>query len=110
MNRCDSSEDEYEEMDEEILDIRCLFCQVHSASFEQIFAHIKAEHCLDFVPTCKSFGLGTFHFIKLVNYIRKNNVDPAKTAEAIEAKLYDTDAYLKPTLEDDHLLMFGMAV
>ena len=107
MDRCDSSEDEYEEIDEEMLDIHCLFCDVNSASFEKIFAHIKEQHQLDFVVTCKSLGLGTFHFIKLINYIRKQNVDPAKVEEIITSKLYDHDEFMKPTLEDDHLIMFG---
>lgn len=108
MDQCDSSEDEYEEMDEEILRIQCIFCSGHSfPSFEQIFAHISQEHNLDFVATCKSHNLGTFQFIQVVNYIRQNNVEPDQVDQIVASKVYDNEAYLKPVLEDDHLLMFG---
>lgn len=108
MDHCDSSEDEYEEMEEEILKIQCIFCNGHSfPSFEQIFGHISQEHNLDFVATCKSHSLGTFQFIQVVNYIRQNNVEPDKVEQIVVSKVYDNEAYLKPVLEDDHLLMFG---
>ncbi len=108
-HNCDSSEDEYEEGNEELLDMQCLFCSEHFPSFEGTFSHITAEHGLDFVGTCKASGkiYSTIQFIKLVNYIRTKAVEAGEVETVITSNAYDRDDYLKPSLEDDHLLMFG---
>lgn len=105
----DSSEDEYEEANEELLDIECLFCEQHFASFEATFSHITADHGgLDLLDTCKASAMdSTIQYIKLVNYIRSTKVEASQVAEVIASRRFDDDAYLKPVLEDDHLLMFG---
>ncbi|KAH9392634.1 Protein arginine N-methyltransferase 3 [Tyrophagus putrescentiae] len=108
-HNCDSSEDEYEEGNEELLDMQCLFCSEHFPSFEGTFSHITAEHGLDFVGTCKGSGkvYNTIQFIKLVNYIRTKAVKAGDVETVIISNAYDRDDYLKPSLEDDHLLMFA---
>ena len=105
---CVSSDDEtYEEPNEEILDILCIFCSIHFNTFDSIFAHIQADHGLDLLAALKSHHLDIYSYIKVINYIRKNEVAPSKVSEILESKVYDSDTFLKSVLENDGLLMFG---
>lgn len=105
--RSNSSEDEYEENQTDILNIRCLFCSVSFGTFENILVHIKENHQLDFIDKCRTFNLDIFQFFKLVNYIRKNEIKSTEVEAVLESKSYNVESYMIPTLEDDHFLMFG---
>lgn len=101
-----SSDDEHVDPEEK-LNVKCLFCEFYSFSHDTIFGHINEKHGIDFINKCKTNNLDTFQFIKLVNYIRKNN-DVNLFENILENKLFEFEEYLKPTLKDDHLLMFGI--
>ena len=114
MNHSISSDDEedYEEIAEEI-NVKCLFCEEdfadkHFSILHQVFEHINKQHGIDFGNKCRSLNLDAFQYIKLINYIRKNNIKPSNIEHLLSSQLFDDDIYLKPTLEDDSLLMFGM--
>lgn len=107
IDSCSSSGDEYEEPEQDFLDVQCLFCEDHGKNHATILEHILQEHRIDFVPICKANQLDIYQFFKLINYIRKHRVDAASVEEIITMKVFDQDQYSKPHLEDDNFLMYG---
>ena len=107
MNQDFSSEDEYEENEEDMLSILCLFCDEKRPKFEEIFAHIKNEHEVDFVESCKNAQLDLYGFYKVVNYIRGNSTKAQQFGDVLKENKFSSDAFLTPALPDDDFLMFG---
>ena len=107
-NSCYSSEDEYEENEEEMLSIQCLFCDERMPKFEGIFEHIKELHSVDFVNSCKNASVDLYGFYKIVNYIRSNCVKAEDFLKVLESKNWNSEQFLAPSLMDDDLLMFGL--
>ena|SRR6218665_906654 len=105
---CYSSEDEYEENEEEMLSIQCLFCDERMPKFNEIFEHIHSQHSVDLVDSCKKIKVDLYGFYKVVNYVRKNCVKANDFANVLAARKWDSELFLTPALMDDDLLMFGL--
>lgn len=107
MELCSSSEDEYADIDEDVLSIQCLFCDSQFNSHDFALKHIQQDHGIDIIQKCKTQNFTTYDFLKLVNYIRQNKVCATEIDTVLQSKDFDNEQYLKPFLEDDHFLMFG---
>lgn len=104
----DSSGDECEEVEEDMLLIQCLFCDHQQPSHEAVFSHMKSVHEVDVLKSVREdVKLGMYDFIKLVNYVRKNKISSDAFSNVVSQKLYDNDEYLIPFMVHDHMLMFG---
>lgn len=107
-----SSDDdnEYIEQEEPLeFNIKCLFCNYHATNYQQMFnEHIHDDHQINLLDICRRQQMETFDFIKLVNYVRKQQTPASNVESIVVDRLFDHDEYLKPTMEDDHFLMFGL--
>ncbi|XP_045610787.2 uncharacterized protein Art3 [Procambarus clarkii] len=106
-SECDD-EETWEEMEEVICGKTiCLFCNNVSSTVHITFAHMIDAHGFDFVAFVCKFSLDQVGFIKLVNYIRREQPAPniLFTEETIK---WDSTDYMKPVINEDSLLMFDV--
>lgn len=102
----DSSEDDWNEVNDEADLIKCLFCKEENLSFCDAIHHLKVTHDFDLMNFRKRHSMDIYSYIKLVNYVRRHGVS-SQDLKALNAKLWDEEQYLKPELEDDAWLMLG---
>ncbi|KAK7039941.1 protein arginine N-methyltransferase 3 [Favolaschia claudopus] len=108
----DASDDEEETWDDWISDAaeqkpcRSLFDDKELPSVEKALEYDIETHGFDFDEFCRRLSLDTYQRIRLINFIRKTNPDPAavKSLTGAEA-LFSSDEYLRPSLEEDPLLL-----
>ncbi|PWA39939.1 Protein arginine N-methyltransferase [Artemisia annua] len=113
-----------EEGEDEDLEMVCLFCDDKFKSSGLLFEHCRVRHCFDFGGVRKALGLDFYGCFKLINYVRlqvaKNQCWncgwTCESREELQAHLHeptslsnskliwDNDMYLKPYMENDHLL------
>ena len=84
----------------------CLFCSEVFPTYDQTFSHIKTVHQIDVVKECYNRTFDSMDYIKLINYIRKEKVNPSEVF-GVGNKWRGSDTYMQPTLQDDKLLRFG---
>lgn len=98
-------EDVDPDADTEIVDVKCLLCDLSFPKADSMLDHCNHEHGLDFLAVRRRHNLDFYSTIKLVNYIRlaaregtvgSMNMDsPASWAD---------EQFLQPVLENDALL------
>ncbi|GKC00532.1 probable protein arginine N-methyltransferase 3 [Tanacetum coccineum] len=113
-----------EEGEDEDLEMLCLFCDDKFKSSGLLFEHCRARHCFDFGGVRKALGLDFYGCFKLINYVRSQVAKnqcwncgwTCESREELQAHLHeptslsnsklmwDNDMYLKPYMENDHLL------
>ncbi|RWS09597.1 protein arginine N-methyltransferase 3-like protein [Dinothrombium tinctorium] len=105
----ESSGDEIEPpFDDHSLQSICLFCPVSFECSKLAFDHIAHKHGVDFIAFCVEHRFDCFSFIKLINFIRAQNVSAANLNETIAKKQWLDDRFMKPALENDALLTFDI--
>uniref|UniRef100_A0A8D8Y6V7 type I protein arginine methyltransferase n=3 Tax=Cacopsylla melanoneura TaxID=428564 RepID=A0A8D8Y6V7_9HEMI len=122
-NNSDNEDDEGDDWDEIDEDIKmnettvCLFqsinCTETFSSLEKAILHLKYSHSLDLLELKLVHKMDCYLFIKLINYIRKHNPNPADVLKSISScngditKLpWAADEFMKPHLVDDPWLMY----
>ncbi|KAF8993501.1 protein arginine N-methyltransferase [Cyathus striatus] len=106
-----SSDDDDQNWDDWVSDsltkqeCRSLFEDKIFPSVQEALGHDKAVHGFDLDVVCSNLSLDFHGRVRLVNYIRKNNISAKDAAsfQATEAWLL-SDEYLIPVLENDPLL------
>ncbi len=92
------------EADTEAVSVQCLLCAENFSSPQVMLEHCESKHSFDFVATVKTAGLDFYKTIKYVNFIRMNVADASANPTVLDAATLDSDALLKPVLENDALL------
>ncbi|KAI1301233.1 Protein arginine N-methyltransferase 3 [Halotydeus destructor] len=85
----------------------CLFCPDILPTYHETFQHIKAKHDLDILRECHSRKIDCVGYIKLINFVRKEKVEPGQVF-TMESDWKDTDTYMAPAMEDDSLLQYDI--
>jgi len=97
----DEDADDWEEMEQELIEVQCLFCvQIHK-SVEEALDHLKTTHNFDISELKNKHGLDQYMYIKLINYIRRNRPQPEDVLGEKTCVLWDMDEYLKPSADGD---------
>lgn len=109
----DSGDDDEEWEDDEKMEelkIKCLFCSLLSQSAEDLFKHCRDSHNFDIYEVNKLCKLDCIQFIKMVNYIRQNNVSPdlVQTIKNCGEPPWLSDDYMKPYDVEDGLLQYDI--
>lgn len=108
------SEGEEEEEDPSL----CLFCTQKLPHKSDLLVHLRSSHSFDYRSECRRLGLGFYQQMKIINFIREQMSKGVKAEELVKqltdssassssalSFLYDdSDAYLKPFLQEDPLL------
>lgn len=100
-----SSGEEWEEMDCEPTEVDCLFCDQIFKDVESALPHCAAAHQFDLARLKVSLNLDDYSYIKLINYIRRNKLDP-KTDLSNSSK-WNTDENLQMVVPNDPWICFG---
>ncbi|XP_047483687.1 protein arginine N-methyltransferase 1-like [Penaeus chinensis] len=104
----DGNEEDWEEMEENTEEkIQCLFCKDEVLSINKSLSHIKEKHDFDLASFICKFNLDQIAFIKLINYIRKENPAPKQLIQEKPEK-WECDSYMKPVDANDSWLMFDV--
>ncbi|RKP36259.1 arginine N-methyltransferase, partial [Dimargaris cristalligena] len=97
--------------DEQDEQLKCLFCSEQFSHPSPLFDHCRNEHHFDFVAIKDQLGLDFYQCVRLINYIREcvqsseTPVDGRTLTIAAGTDCLENDAYLRPVLENDGLLM-----
>ncbi|KAF8895249.1 protein arginine N-methyltransferase [Infundibulicybe gibba] len=111
-NQSSSSEEDDEDQtwddwvsDSEIRSCQSLFDSTRLPSVEAILAYDKENHGFDLNEACSKLSLDFHGRIRLINYIRKNNI-PARDLSKLDGTegIFQSDEYLIPAVQDDLLL------
>ena len=86
----------------------CLFCPHHLPSSDLV-THCRSEHSLDLPALVTRHALDSFGYIRLVNFVRATGVTPGELG-SLPASTWADQAYMKPALQDDPLLMIGETI
>ncbi|CAB3234309.1 unnamed protein product [Arctia plantaginis] len=104
--------------------ITCLLCDHTETEYDKILAHLKLQHEFSFLKATE--GMGFYHKVKIVNYIRRQihlkqclacetKFDDSKNLEkhikemkhwVLSKEKWDQPEYYFPTYEDDLFLCF----
>lgn len=101
------SDDEWEEMNDEVQVVQCLFCNKNCNNVLDALKHLESLHNFSFANFKNRHALDVYSYIKLINFIRKRKISPEEL-NAISVKTWESDEYLVPVIQDDPWLMFGM--
>ncbi|KAI3715648.1 hypothetical protein L6452_22634 [Arctium lappa] len=113
-----------EEEEDNDLELLCLFCDSKYTSPNSLFQHCHSSHCFDFGSIRTTFKLDFYGCFKLLNYVRSQVArnqcwscgSICQSRQELQHHLHessgfesnnlpwDNDMYLKPYMEDDHLL------
>ncbi|KIY60815.1 arginine N-methyltransferase 3 [Cylindrobasidium torrendii FP15055 ss-10] len=105
-----SSDGEEETWDDWVSDsakqpCQSLFDEESFPSAQEALAHDKSTHSFDLDAACSKLALDNYGRIRLINYIRKEKIPPAKVAELSGSEEWlKADEYLIPVVENDPLL------
>lgn len=102
----DDDENNWNELEEPEEPIQCLFCTEMLKSIEIGIEHLNIVHQFDLSAIKQKFNLEQYSYIKMINFIRMNKIEPSVIKNALEITWND-DVYLKP-VQIDLWLMFGM--
>ncbi|XP_037949027.1 protein arginine N-methyltransferase 1 [Teleopsis dalmanni] len=91
----EGSEGNSSEMEFDEDETTCLFCSKIFKGVNAAIDHITKEHNVNFRHLKSKFKMDQYSFIKLINYIRAENVSP-KDLELIQDVLWDDEKYLRP--------------
>ncbi|KAL7599871.1 hypothetical protein Lser_V15G23467 [Lactuca serriola] len=116
-----NADEEYDEDDD--VELLCLFCDSKYISSDSLFEHCFSSHSFDFGSIRTTMNLDFYGCFKLLNYIRsqvgQNRCWSCGTTCQSRSELqdhlhepslgssnlpWDNDMYLKPYMEEDHLL------
>lgn len=101
------SDDDWEEMNDEAQVVECLFCNVISKDLTDALKHLESTHNFSFAVFKNKHALDVYSYIKLINFIRKKDVQPEELND-FSAKSWESDEYLTPVIQDDPWLMLGI--
>lgn len=101
------SGDDWEENGEDHHDISCLFCTETVNGFPSALHHIETVHKFDLCDFIKKHIHDTYSYIKLINFVRRKELLPEQLS-TLGVEAWDKDEYLRPVVEDDPWLMYGM--
>lgn len=87
--------------------VLCLFCSNKFSSVDSCFEHIQKNHEINIKKTIKTTQMSFYSYIKFINYIRKNNLDPS-AARQLELHLFEDEQWLIPSIENDLLLQYDV--
>lgn len=91
----DSDEESWSESEEENEPTRCLFCETISKSVELAITHIQEAHNVD-IPAMKvKFDMDQYSYLKMINFIRGNNVKPENLLQTSPSE-WEDEKYLRP--------------
>lgn len=99
-------EEDYEEINDDIEAIECLFCKNFSNSVNEALKHLESLHDFNFADFKIRHALDDYSYRKLINFIRKKEVSPEELCK-LSTKTWDKEEYLKPICQDDPWLMLG---
>ncbi|XP_071771485.1 protein arginine N-methyltransferase 3 [Centroberyx gerrardi] len=104
----DDDEDQWQCMEEDGSDrqpITCLFCDRLLDSVSNTLQHCTAEHQVNLVDVIRRHNLDDYGYIKMINFIRSTSCSAASlTGLPDAAPPWDSEAFLRPVLQDDPLL------
>ncbi|CAG8477273.1 12358_t:CDS:10 [Ambispora leptoticha] len=89
---------------------KCLFCNDLLPTIHDVFRHCVDRHGFDFKSIRNNLNLDFYRCIRLINYIRQQALINPSFEETTNFTITGTepfledDEYLKPVIEDDHLL------
>lgn len=101
------SDDDWEEMNDEAQVVECLFCNIISNNFTDALKHLESAHNFSFAVFKNKHALDVYSYIKLINFIRKKDVQPEELND-LSVKSWESDEYLTPVIQDDPWLMLGI--
>ena len=101
------SDDDWEEMNDEVQVVECLFCNDTCNNIKDALKHLESTHSFSFSIFKSRHALDVYSYIKLINFIRKKDVTPEELT-SLSVKTWENDEYLTPVLQDDPWLMLGM--
>ncbi|XP_055612692.1 uncharacterized protein LOC129759312 [Uranotaenia lowii] len=98
--------DEWEVAEEQNEPVKCLFCTQITPTMTTAIRHAKEQHDFDLGEIRRRFHLDEYSYIKMINYIRIEQPEPAifKKGAVI---FWSDDKYLKP-VENETWLMFDL--
>lgn len=103
----DDDEAAWDEVEEAPQPVQCLFCVKSFPSILDAVSHAADAHSFDLKILAKTYNMDTYSYIKLINFIRTHNMGAAELMVCKEP-LWDLEMYLKPVMENDPWLMYGM--
>ena len=85
---------------------KCLFCE-ESYDLDNLLKHLKEKHSIEFNDLYNAVDGKQYSYFKLVNWIRKENktVEEVKKVDKQWLESSESDAYLKPVIPTDGMLM-----
>ncbi|KAG5519568.1 hypothetical protein PMAC_001723 [Pneumocystis sp. 'macacae'] len=83
----------------------CLFCPATFDSPAPLYAHCRQDHAFDLPALRRRLRLGFYDSVRLINYIRDQVRRGCVPAPDLAPSSFADDAYLRPVLPDDRLLM-----
>ncbi|KAG4302418.1 hypothetical protein PCK1_001254 [Pneumocystis canis] len=94
---------DFDEVDESIA--QCLFCCATFNLTQQVYIHCKEDHDFDLPALQREFKLDFYNTVRLINYIRDQVRQGLKPDVMVRENYIGLDIYLRPVIEDDHLLI-----
>jgi len=85
----------------------CLACENQFSTPELAISHMNTKHSFDLVKICLTHDLDQIGYIKLINYLRKNQSKLNQVKESSFDMEQIDDSYMAPHDEEDALLRFG---
>ena len=104
----DDDDEDWEEMEgdsEPAPAATCLFCP-HQLPASELVSHCRSQHLLDLAALAVRHTLDSFGYIRLVNFVRSSKVT-APELEKLPSSAWADQAFMKPVIPDDPLLMIG---
>ncbi|CAL4126112.1 unnamed protein product [Meganyctiphanes norvegica] len=104
-NDSDQDDDGWEEMEqEEEKKCKSLFSDTFLTSISQCLNYMKNQHKFDLAAFVKQHNLDQIQYIKMVNYVRRNNPSTDELLQ-MQPSVWNGDENMKPMLDEDPLLM-----
>jgi protein arginine N-methyltransferase 3 len=86
----------------------CLFCSEFIQSTDQFFLHSQDHHSIDILAIQQRLKLDFYGWIKLINYIRKEQPSAHHVQSLCDSRQFEGDEYLVPIIPDDPLLQIDI--
>uniref|UniRef100_A0A3Q4AWY7 type I protein arginine methyltransferase n=1 Tax=Mola mola TaxID=94237 RepID=A0A3Q4AWY7_MOLML len=94
-----------EEEDGAQVNVPCLFCDRLLSSAPATLQHCTAEHQVNLVQVIRRHNLDDYGYIKMINFIRST----VSTGLPDTSLPWESEAFLRPVLQDDPMLQTGTA-
>ncbi|XP_046486951.1 protein arginine N-methyltransferase 3 [Neodiprion pinetum] len=101
------SGDDWDEVNDATQNITCLFCVDVFDNFPSAIKHLESLHKFNLTAFKRKYSLDIYSYIKLINYIRANKTKPEEL-DSLSLKIWESDKYLAPVLQDDSWLMLDI--